>query len=785
MPSRRTRAASSNSESDKPIAAPSFSWASISVAFERRKKAANTITMAGSLIREAEEVTLSGDWVFTNRRKGKKGNPFKYTREFPDERDSKYHRHPACIHQNMERTYTDFDTVEKGLYSPEIVSPVFFGSEGGDDYHRKDSAAQSDKERAVDAMVGLWDGRFELPIASSSVPLQIDEHFRLRSRFGPNISGVSTEVDPEDTNSVQVIGRGINEFGKFTVTGKYSLKTEELRLTKVYDPIVKKRSRSFSAGGSGASETPEASRSSKRQRKESNKIRFKRMQEEAIRKAEEDAVIAKRERAEERRLLRIQRAEEEKRLQEERKEERRRREEERKKKEEERKVKEAERMRRELEQRAIDEAKRQEEEKKRAAMEEECRLKAIEEKKQKIKELAEFAAKLEERRKAAALLRARNPPPNIWEGGGTRGGGPVLNSTRLLDVSVGDQNSGAKQVAGISQFSRGKPQLRPEQPKPKPTRGRGRPPMNRDAPVEYESSSSEDEMPDGTPRLLATVYDLGKGRDFRCAHAAINGEIYEGEFKDHLRDGLGTCLYTNGDMYEGEWKEGMVHGQGLITNSKGDMVCRGVFADGRINGKATFHHNDGSLYSGDWRESRRHGLGTYTDAHGNVYNGEWKDNVRQGHGTTRDVNNNVFEGEWFRDLRHGAGTLTCVDGTHYEGSWKNNQLEGRGVITYPDGGRYEGTLRNGVKDGRGMYIFPSKSEYEGRFRNDKIHGMGTLRMGSGITMTSGGKGAATEGVKTEQGDDGSEETEEIMIPIDMQKDLPTVHFIAGFDRFGN
>ena len=28
------------------------------------------------------------------------------------------------------------------------------------------------------------------------------------------------------------------------------------------------------------------------------------------------------------------------------------------------------------------------------------------------------------------------------------------------------------------------------------------------------------------------------------------------------------------------------------------------------------------------------------------------------------------------------------------------------------------------------------------------------------------------------------EDEEIMIPVDLQKDLATIHFVAGFDRYG-
>eukprot|EP00944_MAST-04C_sp_MAST-4C-sp1_P000450 g450.t1 len=175
------------------------------------------------------------------------------------------------------------------------------------------------------------------------------------------------------------------------------------------------------------------------------------------------------------------------------------------------------------------------------------------------------------------------------------------------------------------------------------------------------------------------------------------------------------------------------------------------------------------------------------------------------HGVHIGVNGSYFEGEWARDLRNGPGYLKLEDGTEYEGTWKANRMEGRGVIKYPDGGRYEGNIRLGKKDGRGKYIFPSGAEYEGRFRDDKIDGMGTLRMEGGISFVKTKTNTAlseTHGVKvcdenlnvavvSKSSKDGMRqfskddvEDEEIMIPIDLQKDLATIHFVAGFDRYG-
>lgn len=41
-----------------------------------------------------------------------------------------------------------------------------------------------------------------------------------------------------------------------------------------------------------------------------------------------------------------------------------------------------------------------------------------------------------------------------------------------------------------------------------------------------------------------------------------NGDVYDGEWKNNLRHGVGICYYANGDIYEGKWEEDRRNGLG-------------------------------------------------------------------------------------------------------------------------------------------------------------------------------------------------------------------------------
>ena len=49
----------------------------------------------------------------------------------------------------------------------------------------------------------------------------------------------------------------------------------------------------------------------------------------------------------------------------------------------------------------------------------------------------------------------------------------------------------------------------------------------------------------------------------KCKFA--NGNIYIGNFKDDLMNGIGQMIYSNGDEYIGQWENGQKNGLGIFT----------------------------------------------------------------------------------------------------------------------------------------------------------------------------------------------------------------------------
>ena len=50
-----------------------------------------------------------------------------------------------------------------------------------------------------------------------------------------------------------------------------------------------------------------------------------------------------------------------------------------------------------------------------------------------------------------------------------------------------------------------------------------------------------------------------------------NGDRYEGEFKNGIKEGKGKIFYGNGDRYEGEFKNNVREGKGKIIQANGEV----------------------------------------------------------------------------------------------------------------------------------------------------------------------------------------------------------------------
>jgi hypothetical protein len=55
-----------------------------------------------------------------------------------------------------------------------------------------------------------------------------------------------------------------------------------------------------------------------------------------------------------------------------------------------------------------------------------------------------------------------------------------------------------------------------------------------------------------------------------------NGDRYEGEFLNGIREGKGKIFYGNGDRFEGEFQRNVREGKGKIFQANGE-VFEGIF----------------------------------------------------------------------------------------------------------------------------------------------------------------------------------------------------------------
>lgn len=97
--------------------------------------------------------------------------------------------------------------------------------------------------------------------------------------------------------------------------------------------------------------------------------------------------------------------------------------------------------------------------------------------------------------------------------------------------------------------------------------------------------------------------------------------------------GRGTLTWSDGSVYEGDFKNGKRHGLGVLRAS------------------------DKFSYDGYWISNAMEGRGTATYPNGQTYNGLFVNGKREGRGTLQFVNGAIYEGRFRDDALEGQGTL--------------------------------------------------------------------------------------------------------------------------------
>jgi len=170
------------------------------------------------------------------------------------------------------------------------------------------------------------------------------------------------------------------------------------------------------------------------------------------------------------------------------------------------------------------------------------------------------------------------------------------------------------------------------------------------------------------------------------------GYLYEGGFKNAAFDGHGKFTWTDdGHIYEGEFSDGKFHGKGKLTVKgvkEGEINIGGYVYDGEWknnlkNGIGTCKWNDGCEYVGMWAEDNINGEGKFTNADMSVYEGALVEGRSEGKGKKTWTNGDVYDGDWINNQRHGKGLMTWKnnDNSHsYKGDWEKDKREGKGIL---------------------------------------------------------------------------------------------------------
>jgi len=118
----------------------------------------------------------------------------------------------------------------------------------------------------------------------------------------------------------------------------------------------------------------------------------------------------------------------------------------------------------------------------------------------------------------------------------------------------------------------------------------------------------------------------GRGRyEFR-------GEIYNGEWKWDQRHGEGELKCSDGSTIKGSFQNGKPHGMATVVDKNGAQIYEGEFKDGKRDGLGRQNFDSGDMYTGGWKNGRLHDRGVYYFSNGDRLNGMWKEGVYDGVG---------------------------------------------------------------------------------------------------------------------------------------------------------
>jgi radial spoke head protein 1 len=183
---------------------------------------------------------------------------------------------------------------------------------------------------------------------------------------------------------------------------------------------------------------------------------------------------------------------------------------------------------------------------------------------------------------------------------------------------------------------------------------------------------------------------MSRGYTGKAVASYPNGDVYDGDYVDGIREGRGTYRYgKKADIYYGEWKENLKHGIGKMTY---DMTPAEKDGDEKKPEKQV------GEYQGYWENGRRHGEGVFIYPNGDIYSGWWRFGEKEGTATYKSKATGMkMQGEW-KEGEIQTGRWIYPNGVYYEGTFANNKPDGSGTWNFNNGNSLQGVYTQKPKE---------------------------------------------------------------------------------------
>ena len=110
--------------------------------------------------------------------------------------------------------------------------------------------------------------------------------------------------------------------------------------------------------------------------------------------------------------------------------------------------------------------------------------------------------------------------------------------------------------------------------------------------------------------IYPIIDSLNNNNDYiEMKYYDLEDSIYEGEFKNNLREGYGKLIYKNGCYYKGQWHNDKKQGFGVEYLENDKIFYQGEFIDDVYNGYGGIQLKNGNYYIGSFFKGKKQGKG--------------------------------------------------------------------------------------------------------------------------------------------------------------------------------